>query len=55
MLPSKSMCYNQLPRMAKKKTAAGADIDRYLISIDRLKKFGAVVVVLLPAAGRLYS
>ena len=36
--------------MAKKKTA-GADIDWYLISIDRLKQIGLIVLVLLLAGG----
>lgn len=40
--------------MAKKKTA-GADIDWYLISIDRLKQIGLVVLVLLLAGGSYWS
>lgn len=37
--------------MAKKKTAVGADIDWYLISIDRLKQIGLVVLILLLGGG----
>jgi hypothetical protein len=60
------MCYNQLPItgrilvvdspsfMARKKAVAGADIDWYLISIDRLKKFGAVVLLIILAAGGVF-
>jgi hypothetical protein len=33
--------------MAKKRRAAGADVDWYLISIDRLKQVGLVVLILL--------
>jgi hypothetical protein len=41
--------------MAKTKKALGADIDWYLISIDKLKKFGlGVLIVLLAVGGVLY-
>ncbi len=39
--------------MAKRKSANGADIDWYLISIDRLKQVGLIVLVLL-LAGAAY-
>lgn len=35
--------------MAKKKKVAGADIDWYLISIDRLKQIGLIILVLILA------
>jgi len=37
--------------MAKKKKVAGADIDWYLISIDRLKQIGLVILLLLLGLG----
>src|SRR5918911_4337443 len=41
--------------MAKKKQAAGADIDWYLISIERLKQIGLVILLLiLGGAGYWY-
>jgi hypothetical protein len=37
--------------MAKKKKVAGADIDWYLISIERLKQIGLVILLLILADG----
>src|SRR5215210_5295439 len=37
--------------MAKKKKVSGADIDWYLISIDRLKQIGLVILLLLLGLG----
>jgi len=37
--------------MAKKKKPAGVDIDWYLVSIDRLKKIGIVILLVLLGAG----
>lgn len=40
--------------MAKKKRQSGADIDWYLISIDRLKKFGIVLALLIIGVGAFF-
>jgi len=36
--------------MAKKKKPAGVDIDWYLVSIDRLKKIGIIILLVLLGA-----
>ena len=38
----------------KKKKVAGTDIDWYLISIDRLKQIGLVVLILLLGGGAYF-